>query len=69
MTFSPLTVCCFILALGNRPQGSHGFYLVIIISFALIMVYMLVSPVAPEALWSAADATPGAGRNRVRAIR
>jgi len=35
-------VCCFILALGNRPQGSKGFYLVIAISFALIMVYMLV---------------------------
>ncbi|POY74474.1 hypothetical protein BMF94_2473 [Rhodotorula taiwanensis] len=62
-----LLLCCFILALGNRPQGSHGFYLVIIISFALIMVYMLVSPVAPEALWSAADATPGAGRNRIAA--
>lgn len=41
LRFSP--VCCFILALGNRPQGSHGFYLIIIISFALIMVYMLVS--------------------------
>ena len=41
LRFSP--VCCFILALGNRPQGSHSFYLIIIISFALIMVYMLVS--------------------------
>lgn len=38
-----LLLCCFILALGNRPQGSHGFYLIIIISFALIMVYMLVA--------------------------
>lgn len=35
-------VCCFILALGNRPQGAKGFYIVIAISFALIMVYMLV---------------------------
>ncbi|BGP01634.1 Chitin synthase 4 [Rhodotorula toruloides] len=38
-----LLLCCFILALGNRPQGSHGFYLVIMISFALIMVYMLIA--------------------------
>ncbi|TNY17016.1 class II chitin synthase [Rhodotorula diobovata] len=38
-----LLVCCFILALGNRPQGSKGFYLVIAISFALIMVYMLIA--------------------------
>ncbi|GAA5977405.1 hypothetical protein JCM10908_004966 [Rhodotorula pacifica] len=38
-----LLLSSFILALGNRPQGSHGFYLVIMISFALIMVYMLVA--------------------------
>ncbi|BGP49869.1 Chitin synthase 4 [Rhodotorula kratochvilovae] len=38
-----LLLCCFILALGNRPQGAKGFYLVIAISFALIMVYMLIA--------------------------
>ncbi|GAA6030305.1 hypothetical protein JCM8097_009038 [Rhodosporidiobolus ruineniae] len=38
-----LVLCCFILALGNRPQGSHGFYIVIMISFALITTYMLIA--------------------------
>ncbi|GAA5981861.1 hypothetical protein JCM11641_001922 [Rhodosporidiobolus odoratus] len=38
-----LLLCCFILALGNRPQGSHGFYIVIMISFALITTYMLIA--------------------------
>ncbi|BGP17974.1 hypothetical protein JCM10213_003981 [Rhodosporidiobolus nylandii] len=38
-----LLLCCFILALGNRPQGAHGFYLLIMISFALITTYMLIA--------------------------
>ncbi|GAA5825607.1 hypothetical protein JCM3770_004760 [Rhodotorula araucariae] len=38
-----LLLCCFILALGNRPQGAKGFYLVIAVSYALIMVYMLIA--------------------------
>jgi chitin synthase len=41
-------VCCFILALGNRPAGSHGFYLVIMVSFALITTYMLVRRFFPR---------------------
>lgn len=38
-----LLICCFLLALGNRPAGAQTWYMVIIISFALITVYMLVS--------------------------
>lgn len=46
------TVCCFILALGNRPAGSARFYLVIMVSFGLITTYMLVRPSPPPLLYS-----------------
>lgn len=36
-------VCCFLLALGNRPQGSRGMYILIMSLYALMTVYMLVS--------------------------
>ena len=38
-----LLVMCFILSLGNRPQGSKLAFTVAIIGFALITVYMTVT--------------------------
>lgn len=38
-----LLIMCFILALGNRPQGSKWGYTLAILGFALITVYMTVS--------------------------
>ena len=38
-----LLVMCFILSLGNRPQGSKLAFTVAIIGFALITVYMTVA--------------------------
>lgn len=38
-----LLVACFLLALGNRPQGSKWFYTTAFIGFAVITVYMTVS--------------------------
>jgi len=37
-----LVVMCFLLALGNRPQGSKFGYTLAMIGFALITVYMTV---------------------------
>ena len=39
-----LLVMCFLLALGNRPQGSKRFYTLAMIGFAVITVYMTVCP-------------------------
>ncbi|GAA5893025.1 hypothetical protein JCM5296_003407 [Sporobolomyces johnsonii] len=41
--YAALLICCFLLALGNRPQGSNGIYIFIMTSFALITVYMLIA--------------------------
>jgi chitin synthase len=38
-----LLLMCFILALGNRPQGSKLGYTLAFIGFALITIYMTVS--------------------------
>jgi chitin synthase len=38
-----LLIMCFILALGNRPQGSKWGYTLAIVGFALITIYMTVS--------------------------
>jgi len=38
-----LLITCFILALGNRPQGSKWGYTAALIGFAIITVYMTVS--------------------------
>ncbi|EKM75500.1 hypothetical protein AGABI1DRAFT_64444 [Agaricus bisporus var. burnettii JB137-S8] len=38
-----LLIMCFILALGNRPQGSKWGYTLAILGFALITVYMTAS--------------------------
>jgi len=38
-----LLVTCFILALGNRPQGSKWGYTMALIGFALVTVYMTVA--------------------------
>ena len=40
-----LLICCFLLALGNRPAGAKTWYLVIIVSFALITAYMLAAAI------------------------
>lgn len=37
-----LLVTCFLLALGNRPQGSKWAYTIAVIGFAVITVYMTV---------------------------
>ena len=37
-----LLVMCFLLALGNRPQGANWFYTIAFIGFAVITVYMTV---------------------------
>lgn len=37
-----LLVTCFLLALGNRPQGSKHVYTFAIVGFGLITVYMTV---------------------------
>ena len=38
-----LLLMCFILALGNRPQGSKLGYTLAFIGFAFITIYMTVS--------------------------
>ena len=38
-----LLIACFILSLGNRPQGAKWFYTGAMIGFALITIYMTVS--------------------------
>lgn len=38
-------VACFILALGNRPQGSAWKYTAVVVIFALLSVYMLAAGV------------------------
>ncbi|KAF9034366.1 glycosyltransferase family 2 protein [Panaeolus papilionaceus] len=38
-----LLVSCFILSLGNRPQGSKWFYTTAMIGFAVITIYMTVA--------------------------
>lgn len=37
-----LLLMCFLLALGNRPQGSKWFYTVAFLGFAVITIYMTV---------------------------
>ena len=37
-----LLVMCFLLSLGNRPQGSKWGYTLAMIGFALITIYMTV---------------------------
>jgi chitin synthase len=37
-----LLLMCFILSLGNRPQGSKWGYTLAMIGFALITIYMTV---------------------------
>ena len=38
-----LLIMCFILALGNRPQGSNWGYTLAIVGFGLITIFMTVS--------------------------
>jgi len=36
---------CFVLALGNRPQGSNKFYMTMVYFWALIMVYLMFASI------------------------
>lgn len=48
-----LLIMCFILALGNRPQGSKLGYTLAFIGFAVVTVYMTVSVLsAPPTKWN-----------------
>ncbi|KAK7682323.1 Chitin synthase 4 [Cerrena zonata] len=38
-----LLLMCFLLALGNRPQGSKWFYTVAFLGFAVITIYMTIA--------------------------
>jgi chitin synthase len=38
-----LLIMCFILSLGNRPQGSKWGYTLALIGFGFITIYMTVS--------------------------
>ena len=40
-----LLLMCFILSLGNRPQGSKWGYTLAMIGFAIITIYMTVCPI------------------------
>ena len=35
-----ILISCFVLSLGNRPQGSNKFYMSMVIFWAIIMVYV-----------------------------
>lgn len=43
-----LLVMCFLLALGNRPQGAKWGYTLAFLGFALITVYMTVRLFPPN---------------------
>lgn len=34
-------ITCFILALGNRPQGSNRFYMMVVYFWAILMMYVI----------------------------
>lgn len=38
-------ITCFILALGNRPQGSNKFYMTMVYFWALIMAYLMFASI------------------------
>lgn len=38
-------VTCFVLALGNRPQGSNKFYLTMVCFWVCLMVYLMFAAV------------------------
>ena len=53
-----LLIMCYILALGNRPQGAKWFYTLAFIGFGIITIYMTVRP---SKLLSAAVIVTNAG--------
>lgn len=36
-TYLGILITCFVLALGNRPQGSNKFYMTMVYTWAIIM--------------------------------
>ncbi|KAF8461931.1 chitin synthase A [Kalaharituber pfeilii] len=40
-----ILITCFVLSLGNRPQGSNKFYMSMVIFWAVIMVYLLFAAI------------------------
>ncbi|KAL7331635.1 Chitin synthase, class 2 [Mucor circinelloides] len=41
--YAVLIICLFLIAMGNRPQGSQGSYGLIMIFFSLLMIYVIFS--------------------------
>ena len=46
-----LLVTCFLLSLGNRPQGAKWFYTTAFLGFAVITVYMTVRGTRCLSVW------------------
>ncbi|KAL1920144.1 uncharacterized protein VTP21DRAFT_1290 [Calcarisporiella thermophila] len=65
-----LLIIQFVMALGNRPQGSKWAYTAIMIFFALIMGYMLFASIyiTYQSIKLAVDSTAGAGFERFIAL-
>ena len=42
-TYLGLLIMCFLLSMGNKPQGSKKSYLFAMVMFAIITAYMIVS--------------------------
>ncbi|KAI5811631.1 chitin synthase-domain-containing protein [Peziza echinospora] len=40
-----ILITCFVLSLGNRPQGSNKFYMSMVIFWAIIMLYLMFAAV------------------------
>lgn len=43
--YAVLIICLFLIAMGNRPQGSQGSYGLIMVFFALLMIYVIFASV------------------------
>ncbi|KAF2842031.1 glycosyltransferase family 2 protein [Patellaria atrata CBS 101060] len=44
-TYIAVLITCFVLALGNRPQGSNKFYMSMVYFWAIIMAYLLFASI------------------------
>lgn len=43
--YAACVIATFVLSLGNKPQGSRGFYLAIVIFFAIMMLYVMFAAI------------------------
>jgi chitin synthase len=39
--YAATLLSCFVLAFGNRPQGSSAFYMIMVIFWVFIMAYVI----------------------------